>query len=494
MTALTTTDLLALPAEVLLMILDPLSPTRRIDKQNSVISCSSRDIRSLSLVCRRLRQLCITRLFCSLRCTDAHQLMLLSAKCTQDSYFARLIRKLDIMDVASPDILPSLLSHLESLEWLDLDAEQLDAGLLATVNTYPNLTTVAVRDLPLDDLEDLSSSASLSLSKILVPSAVSSCSFPLQCPALQSLMSRSPRLTHLILRGEVNILCGAGTLSLPGLEKLDIKVYRRPTYPMSWLSGFVDRHPSLKTISFLGDSSLWRRNPDILFPLQFIDAMESKGLTDASALDAFSLFRSRAALSLDDWEVTELQITIVTAAGVSALTIASSLAPHLSSLVIRMSRYGSQGICINHLISTLASLSCLRVLSLHGTFRHLREPVSHESPHSKPLRKTSTCIVAHAALRSVISRLVQSTLSLDIIHITDEGNDVERPYRFPWSLKATYLVSAYRKPEVDGTPELFMNERYKEQCRDAPTPASVRSARLPIAAATLTTEPILSVP
>ncbi|KAJ7156867.1 hypothetical protein C8R43DRAFT_997474, partial [Mycena crocata] len=446
------------------VILDSLYPLRRIGKQNSVTSCSTRDIRSLSLACRRLRQLCIARLFCNVRCTDAHQLILLSAKCTQDSYFAGLIRKLDIMDVASPDILPSLLSHLESLEWLDLDAEQLDAGLLATVNTYPNLTTVAVRDLPLDDLEDLSSSASLSLSKILVPSAVSSCSFPLQCPALQSLMSRSPRLTHLILRGEVNILCGAGTLSLPGLEKLDIKVYRRPTYPMSWLSAFVDRHPSLKTITFLGDSLLWRRNPDILFPLQFLDAMEREGLTDASALDAFSISRSRTALSLDDWEVTELQISIVTVAGVSALTTASSLAPHLSSLVIGMSRYGGHRIRIENLISSLTHFPSLRILAFHGTFSHLRfgGQAPHESPQFKRLPNTSTCILAHAALQWLLSRVAQSVLSLKLIHMTDEGHDVERHHMFPWSLKATYRVDANRDLDIDGTPDLFMDQRYEK--------------------------------
>ncbi|KAJ7355378.1 hypothetical protein DFH08DRAFT_498217 [Mycena albidolilacea] len=188
----------------------------------------------------------------------------------------------------------------------------------------------------------LSSSTSLSLSKIRVQSTSSGLLFGLRYPALHSLMGRSPRVAHLVVRDELNIRLGPGDLLVSGLETLDIGVYKRPTSVMAWLPAFAERHADLRTIKFSGHASIWTQNPDILFPLQFIDTLERESLAGSVDLHAFSISRTISASSLDDWQVAHLQMEITKEAGVSAMKIASSIAPRVSSLIVRMPRWGKQ--------------------------------------------------------------------------------------------------------------------------------------------------------
>lgn len=62
-----------------------------------------------------------------------------------------------------------------------------------------------------------------------------------------------------------------------------------------------------------------------------------------------------------------------------------------------------------------------------------------------------------------MARVAQSALSLDFIHVKDEGDDrVEgRSLRYSWKLKVTYEVGWNRKLEVVGTPQLVMAEQYR---------------------------------
>ncbi|KAJ7780314.1 hypothetical protein DFH07DRAFT_1055924, partial [Mycena maculata] len=255
-----------------------------------------------------------------------------------------MIKKFDLMDVDSSDILLPLLSHLNSLRWLGLKAALVDCKIYTAVNSHPTLTTVAVRDKDMRRLHNLFSSTPLPMSKILITSAESYCDFPLRSPKLYSLMSRSPRVAHLSLRGLFNIRNGPGTLFFPGLEELDIGVFCGQTTPMSWLPTFVDRHPSLGTIKFIGDvhGPSWTRNPDVLFPLQFIDTLERESLSHKAGLKSFSISRTASATSLDEWQIADLDITILKPGGISALRIAALLAPKISSLAIRMTRFDKQ--------------------------------------------------------------------------------------------------------------------------------------------------------
>ncbi|KAJ7780318.1 hypothetical protein DFH07DRAFT_765597 [Mycena maculata] len=397
--------------------------------------------------------------------TDEEQLRLLEAKCTQDVEFARMIKKLDLMDVDSSDILLPLFSHLKSLRWLGLQAALVDRKLYTAVNSHPTLATVAVCDTDLRCLHNLFSSTPLPMSKILVISAELHCDFTLQSPALHSLMSRSPRVAHLSLGGLFNIRNGPGTLLFPGLEELDIGVFYGCTTPMSWLPAFVDRHPSLETIKFIGGSGglSWTRNPDVLFPLQFIDALERESLSRTAGLKSFSVSRTASATSLDEWQIADLDIEILKSAGISALRIATLLAPKISSLAIRMTRFNKQPFRIDDLVSPLCLFPSLRRLELHRTYKHLafqgQAPWALPPSDSDPPSKTSNCVVAHAALRWVTAEIARCALSIDLIHITDEGRE-GRALRYYWELAATYWVGPNRELEAVGTPQLDMDEEY----------------------------------
>ncbi|KAJ7089831.1 hypothetical protein B0H15DRAFT_273511 [Mycena belliarum] len=458
-----------LPTELLLIIIrfsyEPVALTQRGAEETSPSSYSIRHIRSLSLVSWGLRQLCLPFLFSSLKFTDAqHQeLWLLEAKCTEDPTFAGFVRRLNLADIYEPcEILPSLVARLNSLQWLDLDADLIDGNLLATVNLHPTLETVAVCDTDLHTLATLVSSTSLPFSKILIYSAKIYYSLTLESPALYSVMSRRPRLAHLIVRGEHNIKAGPGALSMLGLEILDIGVYSQPHSPMSWLPAFVSRHERLHTITFSGHSDAsWRHNPDILFPSQFGDAVESECLGRSVVLNAFSISRTALSSSIDDWQVVELAININKALGLSGLRIASSLAPHLTSVSIGMDR--SSPIPVDDLVSALCCFPALRNLDLRSVYYRLR--FAANAPWALPSSNTgpmiSECMIADAAFRWIAARVAERTATLDLLHLTERGYEGEGRLRHLWRLNATYRVQ--RKPngiEFIGTPTFVMADRF----------------------------------
>ncbi|KAJ7173656.1 hypothetical protein C8R46DRAFT_1083536 [Mycena filopes] len=454
---------------------------------------STLHLQSLSLVCRQLRRLCAPRMFSCLKIRHTEQLRLLNTKCLENSEFGGLIRRLDLGRVMSPeeradatgiyryglDILPPLLPRLPSLQWLYLGTPQLSGQLLTALNAHPKLATIAICDMDLETLRTLSASTTLSLSKIRVHFVVSELALTLGSAALHSVMSRSPRLVHLSLRGVRNIKYGPGpdSLFLTGLEKMELGLNTEPTYPMSWLPGFVARHASLQTISFHGCDSLWRPNLDITFPLQFLDAVARKSLARTIELTTFSIHRpSSASALLDEWQTTELDVTIDKGAGIAGLTIASSLAPHTLVLIVRMSRFAKQPVHLDDVVSSLSLFPSLQRLELHCLNRHLLyegcPPWVLPPPHTRRSRKTSRCTGAHAAVLWIAAQVAHA-VPLESLRITDEGTDVELVENTPcfthrWRLEATYQIRRNRDLEFHGIPELHMAERYRRSAISRP--------------------------
>ncbi|KAJ7626279.1 hypothetical protein DFH06DRAFT_737333 [Mycena polygramma] len=324
----------------------------------------------------------------------------------------------------------------------------------------------------------LSSSTSLSLSKIRVHSILSDSSLRLQSSALRSLMNGSPRLAHLTVHGETNVKAGPGTLSLPGLESLDIKMYTRPTLPMSWLPAFVDRHAGLKVIKFCGNDWIWRRNPDIVFPSRFLDAVEREPPTREVDLVAFSISRPQAASSLDDWPVIHLELKGV---DVCALRIARLMAAQLSSLVIRMPGFVKQKLHINDLVSSLSLFPSLQRLELHGLYNHLlfEGQAPWALPPSDSVKQTSKCIDVHYALQCITARVAQRARSLSLIHITNAGTEFlpGTTLSRPWSLRVAYRVQQNRELEFYEPLEFVAAERF----RLMPGSFTVRGGDCPLA-------------
>ncbi|KAF7355577.1 hypothetical protein MSAN_01474900 [Mycena sanguinolenta] len=458
--------LVQLPTELLLIIAHLLcedKPNYPTGYEDRKLIFSPRHLRPLSLACKHLRRLCISLLFSHLRVTHTNRLRLLAAKCAVEPEFARLIRQLDLAHIRSPeedvsrrdaagrlllprseglyrygpDMLPTFLPRLKSLQWLALGAPQIDASLLAVLNSHPALTTVAIHDPELQALMTLSSSTSLSLSKLRVDSFASSWELDLQSPELHLLMGRSPRVAHLIVKDQRSVRLGPGSLLVPGLETLDINI-EVPTSPVSWLPTFANRHPNLKLVKFSGHSSIWRQNT---FSRQLFDALEREPLACALNLISFSISRTWSASSLNDWQIVLLEVEIIEGAGISALTIASSMAPRLWSLTVRMPLSASQSVHIDDLISSICLFQSLRSLELHRISRHLlvEAGTSWAPPPGPTVPPTSQYAVARAAYRWIAACVAQRILSLNFIHITDEGCEL------------TYQVHPNRSIEVYGT-------------------------------------------
>ncbi|KAJ7777365.1 hypothetical protein B0H16DRAFT_1505243 [Mycena metata] len=493
-------QLVWLPAELLLIIVDFLCETRvtgpskgRRRPKTISSSTSTLHVRSLSVVCRRLRQLCLGRLFSRMRISHFKQLHLFMAKCTVDVGFASLTRELDLAHVISQDgedaqlvarygcdILPALLPCLQSLEWLDLDETQIDANLLAIVNSHPTLVTLGIYDEHLYALRRLSSSTSLSLSKIRVYETRLDCVYTRDCLELDTLMRRGPRIPSLSVQEGGN--SQHGTLSLPGLEKLDVQIASQHAASISWLPAFAGRHTSLHLIKFsaLKLSALnwtWSRTPDVKFPLQFIREVERESLASAVHLKAFSISRTKSASSLDDWCVVALELKIIKAAGISGLRIASSIVPHISSLILGIFRF-AKPIHADNVVSSLSLFPCLRQLELHSLHRHLlyegHAPWILPSPDTSPVGNISGCINAHSAILWIVACVARTT-RLEFFHFTDEGFDLEvseheKRFSHPWSVKATYEIQRNNDLEFHGVPKLHVANRYRRSAVAASRP------------------------
>ncbi|KAJ6495787.1 hypothetical protein C8R47DRAFT_372587 [Mycena vitilis] len=454
-----TSRLASLPAELSLIIIDCLSERQLVPSlPGNPTAYSIHHIRSLSLTSRQLRNQCLRTLFMSVRVVDPSQLKLLTLKCTQDPQFAGLIRKLVLSKPESPDILSGFLHRLPSLVWLETD--DLNAELLATVNSHHSLKTVAIRDLHI--LRSLLPSTSLSFSKIRVKSAVLNYLFTLQSPELPLLLDRGSQLARVCLHAARHTKKGPGTLSFPGLEELEIRVDMRSRSPMSWLPAFVERHQSLQRIKFAGNH--WTKNPDIPFGLRFVDAVQREFLAFTVELNAFTVVRSQSS-ALEDWPVIQAHLIILEPIGLSAVNLVSSLAPQLLTLSIRMPRFGKKPICIHDLVSPLSLFPSLRRLELHGMYRHISAGGGAEPPWAlaltDPAQKVSDCTRAHAALRWVMTRAAHHAPSIEQIYITDEGDDWEGRSHTLWRLKALYRVHNNCDLEVLGTPEFLMAPRYR---------------------------------
>ncbi|KAK7031585.1 hypothetical protein R3P38DRAFT_2924564 [Favolaschia claudopus] len=465
--------LLHLPAELLLLIVRCLCEPR-----NEIKSIND-NILSLSRVCRRMRDFCFVPLFSRLKIKHTDRLRLLQKKCTEDLEFSRLIEELDLRNLHSPhehlgmklsqgsdepycyghEILPELLLHLPSLVRLYLPEEQLNPKLLAAFNSHPKLATVGINDSSLDALRELASGTSLSMSKIQVEYATLDMLFGFHRPRFHSLMSQKPRVRHLIIRDKRNIMSGPGTVVIPGLENLDIGVYRMPTSLLSWLPAFVKRHPNLQLIRIFDHESILLDDWKSFWSLSILDASVRHTLTTAVKVVAFSISPTNVSASLDDWQVTQVELEIIESMGVSALAFVSMLAPRVSSLVIRMPARAMCPVHFDELVSSLCTFSSLKKLQLDKFYRHLvKDEIPCTLPSQANVGTFSGCVDAQAALLLLSADISERASSLALVHVTDEDYDYETAYgRYSWTLDVTYNVNTNREIEFVSTSRFHMS-------------------------------------
>ncbi|KAF7356990.1 hypothetical protein MVEN_01035600 [Mycena venus] len=483
--------LLALSAEVLLIILGELYEIRHFPAQrqlpdwdpgrmqSTTFRCFGA-LRPISLVNQQLRLLCLPILFKITRCTCSKRFQQLSAKCAADGQFAGLIKELDVVGVDTLDGLPEVLPHLTSLTRLDLKMEKVDTRLLAVVNAHPTLATVAVRDSQLERLVSLplsidlvSPPTDLPFSKILVSTTTTDLP-ALQSEAFRAVVQRGARLPCLCLHEDDVSLDDANAIAglpvLPDLEQLHLDLTRGSI--QSWLPSFARRHPQLRTITLAKSIYHWSRGPEVSFVAQFLGALSKEGVTRVLP-SSLTIERPASWTSLSEWDVVQLKLPLtfarlVSATEFSAIMAATMLAPRLSSLHLILPDT-TRPIHIDDFAKAFQPLQCLHtphLTSAYG-FLHVNKqtpwaPSKRDQRFIRDTRGTSICVTAFDTLRWYVGRIVQEVPTLELVHISDRGQDGMGRFSTSWALKASFRVraNAARDLETLGTPELVMDPKY----------------------------------
>ncbi|KAJ7818177.1 hypothetical protein B0H14DRAFT_3877163 [Mycena olivaceomarginata] len=245
---------------------------------------------------------------------------------------------------------------LTSLVRLDLKPDALDTHLLVVVSSHPTIVTVAIRPPHNFDI------------------------FP-------ALLERGVRFSHLVLEDKRIIDdFSASSLLLHDLKHLDLFfVYGSTNYGsiQNWLLRFAQRHTRLATVKFTYNQG-WRHDPDAPFATDFRAAMAAERIWTVT-LNSFSIARSAAWTSLQDWRVTQLELGLRDATGILALKAANVLAPHLSSLELVLHGVDYTQPChIDQFAAPFDSMPFLRTLHLSNGYATFMPPETGLGP--------STCV------------------------------------------------------------------------------------------------------
>jgi len=143
------------------------------------------------------------------------------------------------------------------------------------------------------------------------------------------------------------------------------------------------------------------------------------------------------------------------AAGIPVLQAAAKLAPRLSSLDLALHvSWMTDAIHVDDFAVHFRAVPSLRTLHVLNAYEHLHggQPPWVPLPASQDALGTSTCVTAFDALQWCMTRVVQYMPALEVLHVTDGGNEGPGRYTTPWTLQASYWV----RPKLDGTRELEM--------------------------------------
>ncbi|KAJ6497695.1 hypothetical protein C8R45DRAFT_983883 [Mycena sanguinolenta] len=460
-------SLLALPAELLLIILGELCESRYFPapKDGPAAFRSNSSIYSISTVNRRLRLLCLPILFKITRCTSLERLLQLDAKCTVDPQFASLIRQLDIVDLdntAPQQRLLALVTCLTSLVHLDLNVDSFNAPLLAKINSHPTLATVAIpASFPasfsqLQTLVKQRTSRGLPLSKILFSTTLQS--WLPKVDIFSAMVQRGARFSRLTL--EISILLTIqnnpiflNNLIFRDLQRLDLLFDRHcsTNFPVpNWLLLFAERHTQLTRIKFTVHLGGHWTHAGVPFAQDFQAAMDAEE-TWGVQLNSFYVVRPISWSSLKDWKVDHIVLGLDGAKRISVLKVASLHAPHLSvlELIIRESEH-PQPYNIDKFVAPFGYMPSLRTLHLYYGYAHL--DANGQSPWEPG---NPTGVAALSALQWYMTHVAQQATGLEVIHVTDQGYE-GAARTAPWSLHASFRVfgNETRELEVIGSPKL----------------------------------------
>ncbi|KAJ7579238.1 hypothetical protein C8J56DRAFT_965170 [Mycena floridula] len=327
-------------------------------------------------------------------------------------------------------------------------------------NRHPNLATIQIRDSQLKLLSWFPSANPSLFSKILVDSVSLdglTCR-PLMPSSRRFLSDSGMRVRRLKLFGSEISNHGFDSLSFQGLEILEVPMR---VASLSWLSSFVQSQPDLKKIHFDTPAGCrpWCSNSYIPGGAEIHNCFNLEGLESAVALNAMSICRTPTSTSLDDWDVTELQLRLQSNT-LDVLKLTNTFYPRTSTLVLDFHEPTDRNIHMDDLITSLSRFPLVNVKFVSAR-RHLHfgqeAPWATDLPASQPDARISKRLEVNAALHWFFLRLVHKISSIEILEVQEGGQEwylgTWGRRLGNWSIDATYRVDA-NSLKVVGTPRL----------------------------------------
>jgi hypothetical protein len=153
-----------------------------------------------------------------------------------------------------------------------------------------------------------------------------------QSPARELISTGGLGIKHLLVPHESLFTRGLETWQFRGLENVGFLMRQ---HSQIWLSEFVRLHPGLRTIKLhtMAGFKPWCRSPSIPYSATILDALDADGLQQAIALDSLVISRTPTSSSVDDWEVTELNLDLASSL-LDVLRLTSRFYPTVTSLIL----------------------------------------------------------------------------------------------------------------------------------------------------------------
>ncbi|KAJ3864335.1 hypothetical protein EV359DRAFT_81504 [Lentinula novae-zelandiae] len=376
---------------------------------------ATEEIRSLSLVCRRMRRICLPFLLAFVRIEFDSGITCFRDQCLANPRFAESIKALHISSIhlKGSDILRQLLPRLPRLSWIHFESFQSDVSLFIALHCQVNVKTVVI-----ESVHHLTSSDA---SKVLLHRG--EIYHPHKKLLWESHLSRGMQVAQLTIHQPHFLHEGFRRFS--GLRELDLIMGRRPV-TLSWLPEITSAHPQLQKITFQDRfKHYFSRKLTLPFISDFVDRVcREDGLSDV--FDLTRLVVSRNTLpkqSSEQWHVSGLKIVVRSALD-RILPIINSSFPNVSVLSLEFQAQATYH--IDNFINMLLRFPSLKIVGLRHAFNHLhygcRKPWTHQRVMViNQSKKTPAAIMVEAGMFWYMTCIAQAISSVEAFFVHEEG-------------------------------------------------------------------------
>ncbi|KIK52302.1 hypothetical protein GYMLUDRAFT_77894 [Collybiopsis luxurians FD-317 M1] len=418
----------------------------------------SSELRSLSLVNRRIRQICLPLLFAYLRISrHSSAKKFYEEHCLVPSPCPKLTRMLSLYgwcfrNRSDADMICRLLPFLEGVTSVRVELpedEHLDAAILQSFQQHPTLTIVVNARAP--SFYSLDRWVSLSVLNVVVEQFY----FSYNTLSFRADVSRTYGAFELkrvtFYNHEFPL---ENSLPLPqfnGLSELTLFIDSRGPTAFSWLASFMSAHPQLRKLWIRNDSSGMHNlfdTPSFLRPL-----VEHFAFREQRRFGISSLGLSKIATgSSQEWHVTGLTLVaklhwiLNNSLLLETLSLVSSSFPAVELLALNLANY-QEIVPIDQFAAVLARFSFLRVLHLYDIFKQFSFDRGGNLEVQREVNMNDQHEVGAAVTKNNVLRctscIAKEVPSLEAFYVSEQFYGVDNQLHKGW----LYVVGAERKAE-----------------------------------------------